>query len=294
VAYINVDSAVSGDRFGASGTPSLKRLMREVAREVSDPRTGRSIYDAWRDQAGESRRRNAPGAEQDEDATPMGNLGSGSDFTPFFHHAGIASLDMGFGGEYGVYHSIYDSFTWMKKFGDPEFAYHVTAARLAGLLVLRLAEADVLPFDYDAYGAELGRYLDELRVAAHRAGGDDQLDLTPVADAAAEFRAAAKQAMAAGASSHSNGNGNAGARTARINAALRRAEQALLAPQGLAGRPWYRHTVFAPGTYEGYGVVLLPGVREAVERGDWGTAQSEAASLAEALRRAAARLSTIE
>lgn len=291
VAYINIDSAVSGDRFGASGTPSLKRLLREATREVTDPRTGRSVYDAWREHTGETRRRNVPGVDQEETAAPVGNLGSGSDFTPFFHHAGIASLDMSFGGEYGVYHSIYDSFAWMKKFGDPDFAYHATAARLAGVLVLRLAEADVLPLDYEAYSAEINRYVEELQAAVRRAGGDGKLDLKPVADAAAELRAAAGRAMAA---ARASSGGSSSERVAKINAALREAEQALLAPQGLAGRPWYRHTVFAPGTYQGYGVVLLPGVREAVERGDWATAQSEAASLAEALRRAATKLSAVE
>lgn len=289
VAYLNVDSAVSGDRFGASGTPSLKGLMREAAREVNDPRTGRSIYELWRERT--EARREAPGADREDSAAPVGNLGSGSDFTPFFHHAGVPSLDMGFGGEYGVYHSIYDSFAWMKKFGDPEFAYHTAAAQLTGVLVLRLAEADVLPHDYDAYAAEIARFVEELQHLVGQEGDHPELNLRAVTDSAAAFRAAAAQAMKAARSAADEGDA---ARAAQVNAALREAEQALLSPQGLAGRPWYRHTVFAPGTYQGYGVVLLPGVREAVERGDWATARAEAAALADALRRAAARLQAIE
>lgn len=295
VAYVNVDSAVSGDRFGASATPSLKRLVREAAREVTDPRTGRSIFDVWRErnERAEGRRRAVPGSELEETHTPVGNLGSGSDFTPFFHHAGVPSLDMGFGGEYGVYHSVYDSFTWMKKFGDPDFAYHATAARLVGILVLRLAEADVLPFDYQAYAAEITAYLNDLENAIRARKlpeGQPGLDLAGVKETAASFRTAATRAMEEARSAQTAGDAE---RAARVNAALREAEQSLLAPAGLAGRPWYRHTIFAPGTYQGYGVVLLPGVREALERGDWAVARAEAAVLAEALQRAAATLAGI-
>jgi N-acetylated-alpha-linked acidic dipeptidase len=293
VAYINVDSAVSGDRFGGSGTPSLKRLLREATREVQDPHAQRSVFDLWRERnerAADRGRRAALGSDVEEAQTPVGNLGSGSDFTPFFHHAGVPSLDIGFGGEYGVYHSVYDSFTWMKKFGDPDFAYHATAAKLAGILTLRLAEADVLPFDYEAYAAEIAAYLNELESVARTRKppeGQPGLELKAVNNAVAAFRAAAARVMEEAHAAQEAGDAE---RIAGVNAALREAEQELLAPGGLAGRPWYRHTVFAPGTYQGYGVVLLPGVREALERGDWPIARAEAEVLAEALQRAAARL----
>jgi N-acetylated-alpha-linked acidic dipeptidase len=186
-----------------------------------------------------------------------------------------------------VYHSVYDNFEWMKKFGDPHFAYHAAAAQVAGLLALRLAEADVLPLDYAAYAVELDRYTSELETAARQAGRD--LDLKDVAEALAEFRTVARQAMKQAASAAGDPS-----QMARLNRALREAEQALLSPEGLAGRPWFRHTVFAPGTYQGYGVVMLPGVREALERGDLKTARREAAALAAAMRRAAATLKGIE
>ncbi len=295
VAYLNLDSAVSGNNFGGSGTPSLHELVREAARAVTDPKTGRSVYDVWRERSarGEGRRRSTPGADPAGNAAAepaLGVLGSGSDFTPFFHHAGIPAMDIGFGGEYGVYHSVYDNFNWMKQFGDPDFAYHAAAARVAGVLLLRLAEADVLPFDHAAYAAAIEKYVGELDAEMNAAGAanSDKLDLRPLADAAREMAAAAKRAEGA------TRNGAADAVRAReINRALVEVEQALLAPEGLVGRPWYKHTIFAPGTYTGYAAVILPGIREAVERRDWETARREAGVVADALRRAAAKLDGI-
>ena len=293
VAYINMDSAVSGSAFGGSGTPSLKELVREAAREVLDPRTSRSVYDAWKErtQRGEGRRRATSGsgaALAAEAEVPLGNLGSGSDYTPFFQHGGIPSIDIGFGGEYGVYHSIYDNFYWMKNFGDPGFVYHAAAARVAGVLVLRLTEADVLPFDYEAYAAEIERYISDLQVAM-RGIGDGRLDLRGVWEASQALKASAGKAMTAVRGLQA-GNASADpAKLTRVNATLRSVEQAFLSP-GLASRPWYRHSVYAPGTYTGYEVVLLPGVREAVDKRDWDAAQKEAGALAESLRRAAAKL----
>lgn len=292
VAYINMDSAVSGSAFGGSGTPSLKELVRQAVREVTDPKTGRSVYDVWKErvQRGEGRRRATPGTnttQTTEEDVPLGNLGSGSDFTPFFQHAGIPSIDIGFGGEYGVYHSVYDNFYWMKTFGDPQFAYHAAAARVAGVLLLRLAEADLLPFDYEAYAAEIERYTAELQTAAKTAG-EGKLDLGEVNKAGQMLKSSAAKAMNAVRALQAGGATDA-AKLGNINRTLRDVEQAFLSP-GLASRPWYRHSVYAPGTYTGYEVVLLPGVREAVDKGDWDAARKEAAALADSLRRAAAKL----
>lgn len=283
LAYLNLDSAVSGPNFRGSGTPSLHEFLREAARAVLDPRTGRSVYEVWhqRQQSDESR----PASERAAPAR-LGVLGSGSDYTAFYHHSGIPSLDMGFGGDYGVYHSIYDSYYWMKTFGDPSFAYHAAAGRLAGVLALRLAETDVVAFDYAAYAAAIERYVAELERVAREAGG--ALDLKAVNDALAQMKAAAARADSAFASARFAMLPPE--RLRELNRALASVEQALLHPEGLAGRPWFRHTVFAPGTYTGYAAVMLPGVREAVDRRDWATAQSEAAALAAALSRAAVRL----
>jgi N-acetylated-alpha-linked acidic dipeptidase len=294
VAYINVDSAVSGPNFGASATPSLRAFIREAARAVNDPRTGRSVYEVWRERYERSQpQRATPGVAtpgHGEREVPLGILGSGSDFTPFYHHSGIPSLDFGFGGEYGVYHSVYDNFYWMKTWGDPQFLFHETAARLLGVLVLRLAETDVLPFDYATYATEIQRYMRELDDAG-TLRGERKFDLKPAVEAAVEFAAAA--AAAEKALGALRGKGVEPQRATKVNRALVQVEQALLVPEGLTGRPWYKHAIFAPGSYTGYSAVVLPGVREAVDRGDWETARREVAALAEALGRAAARLNEV-
>src|SRR5437763_2356446 len=143
VAYLNVDVAVSGPNYGVSSVPSLWKLIRGATRDVKDPTTGKTLYQQWQDRAREQR-----GELDEESEARIGPLGSGSDYTPFLQHLGIASTDMGFGGDYGVYHSAFDSFYWMSHFGDPDFRYHVAAAQLWGTMAMRLADADGLPFDY--------------------------------------------------------------------------------------------------------------------------------------------------
>src|SRR5215203_2178556 len=143
VAYLNLDAAVSGPHFGASSVPSLWKLMRGATRDVKDPKTGKSIYQQWQDRS----RENRPEGDQDMREARIGALGSGSDYTPFLQHLGVASTDMGFNGDYGVYHSAYDSFYWMDRFGDPGFTYHVASAQVWGTLAMRLANADGLSFD---------------------------------------------------------------------------------------------------------------------------------------------------
>jgi N-acetylated-alpha-linked acidic dipeptidase len=214
---------------------------------------------------------------------PLGNLGAGSDFTPFFHHGGIPSFDMGSGGDYGVYHSMYDTFHWMKSFGDPGFLMHATMARIAGITLLRLADADVLPFDYEEYAEELQRYVAELEGVAG-ASAEGKLALAELREAVAAFSASATRAKRAL---------DASAGSAELNRALVLVEQDLVAPQGLSDRPWYKHTVYAPGAYAGYAAVLFPGVREPLDRGDWETARRELAVLVAALRRATARLDEV-
>jgi len=284
VAYLNLDSAVSGSRFGASATPSLRALLYEATQAVVDPRSGRPLDEVWREQQSAS----GPVPAGADANPPVGWLGSGSDYTPFFHHAGIAALDFGFSGDYGVYHSIYDSYQWMRWFGDPDFAYHAALVRLAGVVLLRLSEADLLPLDFPTYAAEVQKAAGALSALVRQRRAP--LDLAPVTAAAAAFADAAARADRALRAAVETPDAG---RRAAINRLLRSVEQALLHSEGLAGRPWYRHTVFAPGTDTGYAAVLLPGVREALERGDWATARREAAALAAALERAAARLDEV-
>ncbi|HXZ13305.1 MAG TPA: M28 family metallopeptidase [Candidatus Sulfotelmatobacter sp.] len=296
VAYINTDVGVNGPNFNAGATPSLKELVREAAREVQDPRGGRSVYDAWRERASRAKEEPSGTARADARVETSGEvalaaLGAGSDFCPFLDHAGIASLDMGFGGDYGVYHSMYDDFNWMKKFGDPTFEYHAALARVIGTIALRLDEADVLPFDYAAYAAEIAAAAQSLAERAAQKGGE-AASLEPVTKAAAQLSAAAWRARDALAARGSL-DALAPEKQKRINRALASVEQALLAPEGLAGRPWFKHTIYAPGSYAGYAAVVMPGVAEALDRRDSATLARESAALAAALSRAAARVDEI-
>ncbi len=296
VAYLNTDVGVAGPNFTASATPSLKQLVREVAREVQDPRDVRSVYNVWLDRA--TRQQEEPsGIARPPSAkftapgeAPIEALGAGSDFCPFFDHAGIPSLDAGFIGDYGVYHSMYDDFYWMKKFGDPTFEFHVALAKILGTLALRLDESDTLPFDYSAYAAEIAHAANDLATRAAKLGIGSN-DVPAVSDAAAQLTASA--ARASQALQHWPNASPNSARQNDLNRELVSVEQALLAPEGLTGRTWYKHTIYAPGSYTGYAAEVLPGANEALDRQDPATFTHEAAALAAALRRASNRLDEI-
>ena len=189
VAYLNVDVAVSGPNFGASSVPSLWKLIRAATRDVKDPKTGKSIYEQWQDRAREQR----PEADQDSKVEArIGALGSGSDYTPFLQHLGVPATDMGFGGDYGVYHSAYDSFYWMSHFGDPNFVYHVAAAQLWGTIAMRLADAVALPFDYTDYADQIRDFFNESVKTARRRNLANAFDEKAMNDALTEF---SKQAL---------------------------------------------------------------------------------------------------
>ena len=293
MAYLNMDIAVIGERFGGAATPSLRELVRSAARDTPDPRTGRTVYDRWRERTEQYTGMQRPGGAQPRGAgrpLPMNALGSGSDYSGFYQHAGIPSMDISSAGDYGVYHSIYDDFDWMKRYGDPDFTYHVMMARIAGLIVMRLADADVPPYDYTEYAAEVERLLEGLRAAARSAGARSprQLDLRGLEAAAGDFQSAAREEgdavreMLAAPPDRQ--------RDEAVAHMLAAVEEAMLEPGGLIGRPWYRHTFSAPGINTGYAAVVFPGVREGIERRDWATARLEAEALREALERAADRL----
>ena len=294
VAYINTDVGVAGPNFSASATPSLGELVREVSREVADPISGRTVYDAWKDRV-QHAKPEPNGAAREEPLmengdVAIGALGAGSDFCPFLDHAGISSLDIGFGGEYGVYHSLYDDFYWMKHFADPTFEYHAALARILGTLALRLDQADVLPFDYSAYASDVRRQFDTLSADAKKNGLTD-LNLRGVSDADEGLTMAAARVTPALRALETSPVPVQ--REAEINRDLADVEQAFLSPRGLIGRPWYKHTLYAPGTYAGYEAARLPGLREAVDRKDSPTAQREADEIAAALVRATDKLQQI-
>jgi N-acetylated-alpha-linked acidic dipeptidase len=295
VAYINTDVGVAGPNFTASSTPSLKELVREATREVQDPKGEHSVYDAWLERAAHQNEEPngiaRPSAKLETPGeTPIDALGAGSDFCPFLDFAGIPSIDSGFNGDYGVYHSLYDDFYWMKKFGDPTFGYHAALAKILGTITLRLDEADLLPFDYSAYASEISRAANEMAARAAQqaiAGGSIQT----VLDASARLMASATRAtQALQEIAHAPLDP---AREKEINHEMASVEQALLAPEGLSGRTWYKHTIYAPGSYAGYAAEVLPGVNEALDRKDIAALSVEGTSLAAALNRAAARLDEI-
>jgi N-acetylated-alpha-linked acidic dipeptidase len=283
VAYFNVDVAVAGPDFSASAVPSLKDFMREIAKAVPSP-MGDTVYQEWRanrDGVNEHRASNAPRSPGEE--VHVSDLGSGSDFTPFLQHEGVPSTDIGSGGPYGVYHSVFDNYAWFVMNADPHFVYLQQMARVLGLEALRMADTDVLPYDYEEYAREVKAYIE----SAKRKAGDDglsSLDFGPALAAAAKFAAAAKHAHQL--------QSNPPADLDEFNATLRATEEALLSPEGLPRRPWYKHTIYAPGEYTGYAAVVIPGVNEAIEAKDASRAAKQLAVLAHCLDRAAQTLDT--
>jgi len=290
VAYFNTDVGVSGPNFGAAAVSSLKQFVRDVTQAVPSPKGG-TVYEQWKKTQesaakphsvqgvpGNSPRPNARGIAD----VRVDNLGSGSDYTPFLQHLGVPSTDIGSDGPYGVYHSVFDNYNWFVKFADPTFVYEQQQARVFGLEILHMADADVLPYDYRHYGKEIVGYL---KAAQRRASTQNlKLDFTAAQSAAQRFAAAGIAVR--------DTQTNPPADAAALNHALRAAEQALLNPDGLPKRPWYKHTIYAPGEYTGYAAVVIPGVNEAIEATDAPRAQSQLAALAEALNRSAAILET--
>jgi N-acetylated-alpha-linked acidic dipeptidase len=210
---------------------------------------------------------------------PVGDLGSGSDYSAFQQHLGVPSTDISSTGPYGVYHSVFDNFAWFKKFGDPDFVYAQQMARVFGLEALRMADADVLPYDYDEYGKEIAIYLNAARKRVESKFGDHVLDLTAATAAVKHFQEAGAKILAK--------QKNPPRDVARLNQALLSAERALLVPEGLPHRPWFRHVIYAPGEYTGYAAVVIPGVNEALDKGDAERVRKQLAVLAAALERAA-------
>jgi N-acetylated-alpha-linked acidic dipeptidase len=272
IAYLNVDSAASGPNFGAAAVPALNRLIGEVASDVRDPVARIPIVAAWRGRAQKERGTLPTGGGGE---LVNNKLGSGSDYTVFLNFLGIPIADLSFDGPYGVYHSVYDNHNWVARIGDPGFRYHAAMVRVWGLLALRLANADVLPLDYEAYAGRIREFIDAIdrRYAA---------ELEPARVAAERLASAASAAARDMEAARSSGS------AAEVNRRLIAAERAFLDPEGIPGRPWYRHQIYAPKFT--YAPELLPAVAEAVQAGDPAAVARQAARLAAALDRAAAVL----
>ncbi|MES3035001.1 MAG: M28 family peptidase [Gemmatimonadota bacterium] len=265
VAYLNLDVSATGFDFGAGGSPSLRGLTRELARDVPDPRGTGSVYAAWRRRA----------AVADSAEPTMGDPGGGSDFAGFYNHFGIPHADWGFGGPGGVYHSAYDSNRWMETFGDTAYVAHAAAARLAAAMLLRLANAEIVPYDYVEFGQTMRRYTERTsrQLTAINAGDARDLDdaWQRFITRAAAFNAARDSALQRGALTPS-------ARTA-TNAALRQVERRLARDEGLRSRPWVRSLIYAADVDNGYSTMIFPTIGEAVRQRDVALARAELADL---------------
>jgi N-acetylated-alpha-linked acidic dipeptidase len=273
LAYLNVDSSSSGHNFTAAAVPALADFLRDVARDVPDP-SGGSIYDSWL--------RNSEKPEGGKPAVST-RLGSGSDYTVFLNFLGIPIADLTFDGPYGVYHSVYDSFTWVDRIGDPGYYYHAAMARYWSVAALRLAECDYVPLDYAAYAREVQIYLDEAQRGARER--KLEIDLAPAREAAGRWEKAGRVALESARQAVESGDQ---ARVERIHRALISVERTLLDPGGLAGRPWFKHLIYAPRPT--YKPLVLPALTEAIEAADRSRALAEVERLTRALNRAVSAL----
>jgi N-acetylated-alpha-linked acidic dipeptidase len=254
VAYLNQDVAAQGSRFGGGGSPSLRATLRDVARVVPDPNGKGSVYSEWR----------RASAVADSVEPAMGDPGGGSDFAGFYNHLGIPIADWGFGGSGGVYHSQYDSYTWMTKFGDPGFRYHAAAAKVGVAMLLRLANADVLPYDYAEFARTMRQYVGPV---------DRRLKELKMRITTSELSAAIgkleREGVTFNASRDSVLRGPVAKSTLeRTNRALMQVERALTRPQGLRTRPWFRNLIYVADENNGYANLPLPSVNEALRTGD--------------------------
>ena len=292
VAYFNMDAAVSGPNFGSSAVPSLKQFVRDVAKAVPSPKGG-SVYDVWRSTVDSARRTSpqnpdivSPGprrpAAAESGDVPVGDLGSGSDYTGFLQHLGVPSTDIGSAGPYGVYHSPFDNFAWFKKFGDPTFVYEQEMARIMGIQMLRMSETDVLPHDYEQYGKEIVTFLNNAQKRVQDAGWANQVDFAPSLRAAQRLQSVGKALHVS--------QQEVPASPAKLNIALAQAERAFLTEGGLPNRPFFRHAIFAPGEYTGYAAVVIPGVNEAIDQKDIARLRDQLKAATDAVERAVSLL----
>jgi hypothetical protein len=295
VVCLNVDSSTSGQDFSVSMVPALLPALVEATQAVKDPATGGSVYERWKTQKAEPSVRSyaVPGAAAA--SVPFGLLGGGSDYMVFLQHDGVPSADLIFDGPYGVYHSIYDDYMWMARYGDPGFRYHAAMSRVWGLLAMRFANADLLPFDYAAYAAELAAYLQGLKEIAPADFFTNQIG--PLIEQShlwgkeagkvntqLEVWRAGDKSLGASLDERRGARRSQTAATESINSRLMAQERAWLDAEGIPGRPWFRHLIYAP--LASYEAETLPGLREALEQHDMERARQQAQHLGQALDRA--------
>lgn len=285
VAYINVDEATSGPNFHGQAVASLAPMLEETTHSLEDP-SGKSLYDAWKGTV-EREKAEAKQTGQMNDSGVTGStladtrIGSGSDHTVFLNFVGMPVIGLEFDGDYGVYHSAYDDFFWMNHFGDPGYRYHTLMSQLWGVTALRLANADLLPFDFGSYASNIRDFVNEMARANQKNMGG-RLDLSRILAAIDAFESAGRQL-----------NNSLGRRlaagsidpqlAAELNPGMMQVERNWLNPDGIPGRPWFKHILY--GARFTYAHLELPGLTEAVEKQDWPAARQQAEILQRALEK---------
>ena len=257
VAFLNIDAYQWGHEFSATAVPSLRKLIFEALGRVPEPGSGRSLLEAWR-------------TSKSEEPAEIGIMGSGSDYTVFLNHIGVPALETMFGGMAGVYHSIYDDYSWVADHTDPGFKYMSAIAKLNGFMIARLADSVLLPFDYAAYAHEIGSYLESLKKENHGINLDSAIEAAKSWEQIAVFPEVQKNF-----SQQQSGC---------ANKFLMQIEKELLNESGVPDRPWFKHLIYAPRP--SYEAISLPGIREALEAGNLSLAQKQALILEQALGRA--------
>jgi N-acetylated-alpha-linked acidic dipeptidase len=282
IAYINVDEATSGPNFHGQAVASLAPMLVETTHSLRDP-SGKSLYDAWKATVAREKEEGKQSGQMNDSGVANEGLtdtriGSGSDHTVFLNFVGMPVIGLQFDGDYGVYHSAYDDFYWMNHFGDPGYRYHTLMSQLWGVTALRLANADLLPFDVASYAANVRQFVDEL------VKGKDmsKLDLTEVRKGIDAFEAAGKQLNET--VSRKLASGQVDPKLAStLNQGMMQVERNWLNPDGIPGRPWFKHILY--GARFTYAHLELPGLTEAVEKQEWATARQQAEILEHALEK---------
>jgi N-acetylated-alpha-linked acidic dipeptidase len=297
VTYINVDEATSGPNFHGQAVASLAPMLEETTRSLQDP-SGKTLHAAWKEtverekkEGQQSGQFNASGASNQMLADTR--IGSGSDHTVFLNFIGMPVLGLGFDGDYGVYHSAYDDFYWMNHFGDPGYKYHTLMSQLWGVTALRLANADLLPFDFATYASNIRQFVNDLTRANEKTvwgqppsavrsseARQPALDLKPISAAIDDLEAAGKKLDESLKQKLSSGPLNPKLASV-LNHGMMQAERNWLNPDGIPGRPWFKHILY--GARFTYAHLELPGLTEAVEKQDWPTAKRQAEILERAI-----------
>src|SRR5215471_3102448 len=287
VAYLNVDPSAAGPNFEGGASGSLAPMLVETTRSIQDPGGG-TLHDAWlKSTAVEREEEHNPQPVSDANVVNT-RIGSGSDHTVFLNFLGRPVITLEFDGPYGVYHSMYDDYYWMSNFGDPGYKYHATMSQLWGVTALRLAQADVLPLDFQFYGEIVGQFLDEL--AKNQKYDATKLNLAAAHKAAKELETASAQAEALIKPALATGKLSS-AQLAAVNQLLMKGEANFVLPEGIPGRPWFKHILYS-ARYT-YAHLELPAITEAVESGNWTEAQRQTEILVNALRAEAALMQQV-